>query len=479
MDKLPGASRISRTLSSEKANISIVVALSMVTIVFFVALAFDLGFLVMEKDSLRNKTEAAAKSGVQVLHKDSTYMQAFWASYDSYQRNDEILPPIYLYQRFHPGYYDYKKLYSDFPHFKNFASVRYGEVPADEPCNAVAILDMPKAVQTIEIKPSGASTGRVQSAGMAYAKNYTFLALSDASDAMRWYGWEDGYSNYKNCLIGSNGGIEFYGTETFDNKTVVEAGGAVVNDNGNVQINSIDKIRLPDINWDALREQAVSNGMVYDPETWSDSWTEDAFGNQLRRLVSGSAPNQTIHYFFIPQGEDEDGVLGTEGDHDGRTYFFEIPDPLPTGVSEIYLNMMNTDHAPANRIFWNCTIAARCNISTYPNPSYGPYLSTKYGNYEAYGEDGLVYIYGKRFYRWYTRYSHLPVSLPYGTVIRVEEDFTMYSQYLLSFFGVPENYYLKVIADTMYLYSPTWRKNAIEFHGNFGAPDLFRIGSLE
>jgi len=57
----------------------------------------------------------------------------------------------------------------------------------------------------------------------------------------------------------------------------------------------------------------------------------------------------------------------------------------------------------------------------------------------------------------------------------------MYNQYRLDYFlNIPEEYYLKVIAGTtMYLFSPTWSRGAIVFHGNFGPPDVFRLGRLE
>ena len=112
------------------------VALLMFTIIGFVALAIDLGFLVMEKEKHQTTTEAAAESGVRVLSTDATsgYINTLYSVHNSLLANGETVPPVYLYHYFfHPGFYDYRDLYNDFGHYKNFASYRYGEIPKAKP----------------------------------------------------------------------------------------------------------------------------------------------------------------------------------------------------------------------------------------------------------------------------------------------------------------------------------------------------------
>ena len=471
----------------EQGNVGVFVALSMATIIFFVALAVDLGFLVMEKEEHQVITEAAAESGIRVLHTDPDH--AFEKVCESLLNNladEETVPFEVLYNDyFHPGFYDFKDSYSDFEHYKNFASQRHGEVPEGEHLNAIAIIDYPKRVETIKTKSAGQTTGQVRASAVAYGKNYSFLALGEGADAMKYYGWENGYSNYQNCLIGSNGGIIFDGTETFDSRTLVEAVGPVQNRSGSgtpdVRINTAAEISLPDIDWAKLRQKAESNGKVYDPESWTSTWQTDEYGNAYQRKTSGWSPNITVTYSFVPMGENLDNGAG-DGDHQGRTYFIDVPETLPLGVSAMTVALYNSQPYATKwaRKFWNCTIAARGNMSTFPTDSAYTNTGIQFGDYDNYGENGLVYLYCQRFYRWYTRYGGTTlISIPKGTIIRCEEDFTMYSQYNLSYWGQPETYYLKVLADTMYLYSPTWRKNAIVFVGNFGAPDIFRLGSLE
>ena len=92
--------------------------------------------------------------------------------------------------------------YTDFATYRHFASLASGEIPPEETPNAVALLDFKKDVDTIEIKPSDQSKGRVGASAVAYGKNYTFLALDEGSEAMKWYGWESDFSKYQNCLIG-------------------------------------------------------------------------------------------------------------------------------------------------------------------------------------------------------------------------------------------------------------------------------------
>ena len=51
---------------------TVFVAISAMTIIFFAALAIDQSFLTMEQDNLQNKVEASVDSGVRILHMDSS-----------------------------------------------------------------------------------------------------------------------------------------------------------------------------------------------------------------------------------------------------------------------------------------------------------------------------------------------------------------------------------------------------------------------
>jgi len=480
----------------------VVVALSMMVITFFAALAIDLGFLTLEKDSLQNKVEAAVESGVRVLHQDASfpYSTAFSACLDSLEANQETVTPETFSSHYQPGFYDYKDDYPDFEQHKNFVSEQSGEMPPGENPNAIAIIGLMKNVETIEVKPSGSNTGRVTASAVAYGKNYTFLALDNASDAVRWGGHYSAnhFFAFRNCLIGSGGGIIFHGDEAYD-RTLIEAAGPVSTYSGDPppEYREINSIHVPPIDWDKLRHDAQMNGKVYNPQTWTSEWQSDEYGNFFRRVdlvVPGgwSGPGYTyIRYIFLPRGEDVDGIYSTSGDHQGRTYYFDAPDPASIGADRVILYFLNDDApgvlpdlGPFKRRFWNCTLAAPCEMSTYPFLSavygYGGH-PIYFGNYETYGNEGLVYMYCENFGRdsnyscWYTAYGGSPIiAEPHGVVIRTNGKFRMRSQS-----SPPVAYYLKVLADTIEIGHPYFPGETTTFVGGFGPSDVFQLGFLE
>ena len=357
---------------NERGNVVVVAALSMTIVLFFAALAIDLGFLTMEKDNFQNKIEAAVESGVRVLHQDLAlpYASAFSECLESLEANRETITAQVLSSHYHPGFYDYKDEYPDFPTYKQFASEPNGEMPAGENANAVAIIGLIKSVDTLEIKPTASDSGQVSASAVAYGKNYTFLALDNGAEAMTWGGFFDPTRlfRYVNCVIGSNGDITFHGDDTFDH-TLIEAVGSVSTTKGDPppDYRQVPKIRVPAIDWDRLRQAAQLNGKVYNPQSWTDEWQSDEYGNFFRRddlIVADSwmGPGYTyIQYLFLPHGEDLDGLYSTSGDHQGRTYFFNAPDPAAIGADRVILYFLNNDKpgvppdlGPFRRKFWNC-----------------------------------------------------------------------------------------------------------------------------
>ena len=300
-------------------------------------------------------------------------------------------------------------------------------------------------------------------------------------------------------MIGSNGDIQFNGHDTFD-RTVIEAGGSVSNHNGDSppDYRQTSKITISPIDWQRLRRDAEINGKVYSPQNWTEEWQSDEYGNHYRRddLVVpdtfwGSGYTY-IRYLFLPCGEDVNGVYATSGDHQGRTYYFDAPDPAAVGADRVILYFLNDDRpdvfpdlGPFHRRFWNCTIAAPCEMSTYPYIiavyGYGGH-PIYFGDYGTYGNDGLVYLYCDDFGRdsnhscWYLAYGGGPcVAAPEGAVIRTNGKFKM-----VSHLDAPlTTYHLKVVANTIEIAHPYASGQTIAFVGEFGPPDVFRLGLLD
>ena len=131
--------------SNKRGAITIIVALSMMIIIFFAALAIDLGFLTMEKDDLQNKVDAAVESGVRVMHGQGV-SGAVTEAWKSLRANGEDVTREAVEASSHIGFYDYRDIYTDFSTFKDFAFV--DEMPSGESANAFAILNLKKDVDT-------------------------------------------------------------------------------------------------------------------------------------------------------------------------------------------------------------------------------------------------------------------------------------------------------------------------------------------
>ena len=356
---------------------------------------------------------------------------------------------------------------------------------------------------------------------VAYFKNYTFLALSDSGDAMRWSTWADGFPAFQKCLIGCNADILFNGTESFTD-TRIEAVGTVSTVNGNPAppYLEVPEISIPPINWAKLQQDAQGNGKVYDCETWTDAWQTDEFGNKYcRRYAHRDAQPATwsqpakpdrdrVRYFFQPHAEIMDSannVLRGDGDHQGRTYYFDMPTPTDLGYDGegdaviLYLLTDSADMATnEKRRYWNITIAATGPVSNYPlvGQGYGwtgnpdipaTAYETHYGNYENIPDaSGLVTIYCQDMGTFndnpvdqvcmYPSYGSTNLkAYPKGLVILTEGHFYMYQQYT-----GPMTCYLKVVANTMNLSGP-WASamGSMTFMGPFSPPDLYALGLLE
>jgi hypothetical protein len=510
-----------RLAREETGNVSVFVALSMMTIVFFAALAIDLGILTMEKDDLQNKVEAAVESGVRVLHNPPNpqpgFIQAVMECAGSLNKNGEMVsPPMLLYGGFFQyGFYDHKGVYGDFPTYKDFAL--FSEMPPGESANAVALLNLKKNIETIEIKQSGQTKGRVGASAVAYGVNYTFLALSDASDALLVdNAWQLGFPRFTKCTFGSNNDIQLNANATYDNSSA-EAVGTITNP---PPVSSeCSEIRAPAIDWEKLRQDALNNGVVYDCSEWTEDLQTDAYGNKYcRRHVwapakppdmwnpDGKPRKDRLRYFFQPHTEvldNTDTYLFGDADHDGRTYFFEMEDPSEQAMFDgpedmVILYILPEQHAlPAgtqrNR-FRNCTLAATGMMSTFPGSGGGGgftngnnawpsgLYTTYFGDYENYPDaTGLVYLFCKDMgytvnyfdkAELYAAQGSTFHSKPTGLAIRSEEAFKLRNSFSPA---LNTTYYLKVLANSIELKGGN---SSVEFVGGFGKPDIYKLGRL-
>jgi hypothetical protein len=447
-----------------QGNVSVFTALMMFVIACFVALAFDTGLLVFYKNDFQEKTDAAVLSGVQQLT-DPTLLAPLQSIYGSYMENGEVISLASLNTCYQPGFYDYYDRYTDFPHYKDFALLKHDELPDGESVNAVAVIDLEKDVHpTLMIKPASGDTARVAASTVAYYRRYLFLAFgADGIDISS--GWDDDFNVYREGIIGSNGDVRFQGTEVFDATVWVEAVGDVTNNGGQVPVLQAEAVRVSPIDWGGLREKAAAAGVVYSPGNWPEGYANavtDDYGNCFCRY------SDTI-YFFLP----------APGDHLGRIYYFDVSDEENVLSFFNPSDYWNQDFAPNDRTYWNFTMAAPCVMSTYPVPAAGPYDACSIvGDVPNQGDDGIVYFYCKGMpsygRHWYTSYNGKPLTEPQGVILQCEGKFEMYTQQSVGTFR------MRVVAESIHMYAPSWRKSSIIFDGAFGPPVVHvpRLGRL-
>ena len=457
----------------QKGNISVTMALSLVVLLVFFALAIDGGHAYMTKQKYQDGVEMAAMAAAWDILSDPHATAVLVAKENGLPlESSDFLVTV--------GYYDTGDQFEDFEGYKNFMA---DSNPATNENDALSTEETPvlnnAVIVSMEINAStlmasfmGKRSVAITAQAMAYGKRYTYLALGKKGVDPNNY-WEKGYALFQNGIIGSNGNVDFAGTERFRDNIYVEALGKVTGDNGKVPVRELEsKITVPPIDWIRLRQEAEENGKVFTPEKWTEDWkrgnwvTDDGYTNCYHKATQDGK----TYYQFIP----------APGDHGGRTYYFD----LPSDDDSILLNIFNPTSYydemlnPEDRQVWNFTIACPCGVSSYPVPKSGPYDAyTQWGNVPEYGEDGIVRIFCKEMdeysKRWYTRYAGLPLTEPKGVMLRMDGRFEMYAQASVGTF------WLRVVADSIEIHSPDWRKSSVIIDGGFGPPDLVRLAELE
>ena len=482
-------------------NITVIVALLLPILIGMLAFAADGGHLIMTRGKYENGVEAAALAGAHHFadgYDESGSPLAIGIAKTVAEENGIPEEAIWV----EIGYYD-----EDEAEFRidTDLTTEWNDAisDAEDPIynNAVSVTAQ-NGLPTFFGGIFGKNTVAVFARAVAYGKRYTFVATGTEEnhegielDYSRLPSptWAPGYNVFKNCVFRSNGPVSFRGEEyeTFINSRIdILEGATVTGDADKVAVVEMST-PLEDtvIDWDALKAQADENGAVYtddEMKQWpNNTWHTDDYGNHIRRrFIAASYP---IYYHFVPAGRDDDDPENTadQGDHEGRTYFFEIPDPLPDDVPGYILHVQNSQDTedfcplPYHRTSWNFTIAARCEFSS---KAYWPYgNSITLGNVPEEGGRGVVHIYCKGASEqrgWYTNYaSWQPLLQPKGVIFYTENDFRMETQYYL---GSTEErtFYLRCYAKKIRIWD-YYNGAMLVFDGAFGPFDVVRLGKLE
>jgi hypothetical protein len=479
----------------EKGNIAVIAAVSLTALIGMLALVVDGGYLYSAKNRYQNAVEAAALAGAH--HFSDGYDEdglplALKIAGDIAVENGVPSGAVAT----EVGFYDEAAGHFE-PDPDPITDWNEAISIEEEPIyNTAVMVTAEDDVSTFLAGIFGRDTVTVSAKAVAYGKRYTFLATGTEAGhtGLDLDGrWDPGFVVYRQCILGSNGPVLFYGDdyETFEG-TWVETTDEVSGADGKVEVIELSKqLEAPAIDWDALRAQAEENGVVYttgDLDGWTEEWQTDAYGNNYKCTPASWRNHYTTHYYFLPAGRDDNDPTNSahEGDHQGRTYFFEIPEDPPEGVEGYLLKIVNDRDTqdikppPCDRTCWNFTVAARCEFSSLPNAPYE--CCTTLGNVPELGDQGIVYMYCKntssRWRGWYTDYSgaYQTILQPKGVVFHLEDDFRMETQNWLQEIGGP--FYLRCYADKIEIFDNYPGGSELIFDGAFGPLDNIKLGRL-
>ncbi len=479
----------------EKGNIAVIAALCLVVLIGMLALVVDGGYLFSTENRYQNAVEAAALAGAHHFadgHDENRRPIALAVARDIAVENgipeEAVTTEIGIYT------VDTATFEADpDPTTPWNDGISTEENPI---YNNSIVVTARRNISTFLAGILGKNSVPVSAGAVAYGERNTFTATGteeghegiDLDDRR----WTPGYNIFKNCVFRSNGPVAFRGKEyeTFVNSRVdILESENITGDAGKVDVVEMST-PLEDtvIDWDDLRARAEENGVVYahdEMESWPTEWQTDAYGNHYRRSPHGAT---WVRYSFVPAGRDDDdpGNTAYQGDHEGRTYFFEIPDPLPDDVDGYIIHVQNHEDEedfcpePYDRTSWNFTLAARCEFSSL---AYRPYTNRiTLGNVPEEGDQGIVHIYcqGASEQRgWYTNYASIAQTVlrPKGVIFYTENDFRMETQ---SFEGYTEErrFFLRCYAKKIRMYD-SYHGGMILFNGGFGPLDGIRLGKLE
>lgn len=481
----------------QEGNITVVVALSLSLLIGVLALVVDGGYLYSVKNRYQNGVEAAALAGA--LHMG-----------DGLNEEDELLlldiardiavengvPKEAVKVKI--GSYDKETfVFTEDPDIETMHN------ETSEILNNAVLVTAEHTVSTFISVIFGKASVKITAEGLAHGDRDTFVATGTEEGAAGINAsgkWNPGFNRYYDCSFKSNGPIAFAGPgyETFEN-TIIETMGQVSGASGSSGLTILpleQPVKPEPINWAALKAGAEENGVAYtadDLASWPAEWTTDELGNSYRRAENNNPPtglakDKDISYLFLPAGRDDTDTgnpLHT-GDHEGRTYYFELPEePEPGFPGGHFLRVWNSDASrpspnsfvpPGKRTCWNFTLAVHGRFSTYPVPTNGPYdATTTLGNVPELGDQGLVHIYAEACFGYgkdfYTRYGSNTVTLPNGLIFHAEGPFHLYTQRGTS----GETHYLRVYAESIKIYAP-WQRGSMIFEGAFGPLTGVKLG---
>ena len=463
---------VRQDLRFQHGGISVFFVSSLIILLVFMVLAIDGGQAYLLKQKYQDAAEMAAIAAAwDILSEPQARAVQIAVENGVSLDSSEITVTV--------GYYDVEDRYGDFGTYKNFQVDSDPSTYENEALssgvasvlNNAAIVWIKFGTPTFLAEIMGRKSVSGTAQAMAYGKRYLYLALGQDGIEPN-PNWETGYALFRNGIIGSNGNVEFAGTERFMDNVWVETQGEVSGDLGKVEIININnRLAVLPINWEGLQKDAENNGKVFTSGDWSTDWKHGEWTNAegQSNYYRQTTQDGYIYYQFVP----------APGNHGGRTYYFD----LPSGDDSVFLNIYNPgtlrwpELAPNDRQVWNFTMVCPCGVSSYPVPKNGPWEQyTQYGNVAEYGDDGIVRIFCKKMdgyaRNWYTRYGTLPVCEPKGVCLRMDGRFDMKANDCSGIF------YMRIVADSIYVHSPGWPSDLI-IDGGFGPPDMVLLGALE
>ena len=289
---------------NSRGSVAVMVALTITTLLVFMAFVLDAGYLYSEKNRYQNAVEAAAMAGAASLcsrsHEDIELVVREMALTNGLEDTDSALEA-------RVGFYDENDRYTDFTEYKDF--IDEDRIPENEYANAVLVVYRTASQALTGMQPK--ATLSVEA--VAFLRRYGLLSLGEESnDGVTFRDFNDEYPEIANGGIHANADVEFNilggGNPAIDADSVnVSAVGSV---SGYASgISGIEPISMKPAtaNLDELYRQADKIITNADFPTGIGEELTDEEGNIYTRIGYGNPPT------FCPY----------IGDHGGRVYYFE------------------------------------------------------------------------------------------------------------------------------------------------------------
>ncbi len=420
---------------NEKGSVAVIVVLLMPVIFLFIALTFDIGQLAISKNRYQHIADAAVLAGIKhIAESPDNVFDAMYSIISENNADFEIL-------NFEIGYYDENDIYKDFPAYKEFALDSEGEIPEGIYPNAL-LMEGVEDVATLAIKQDSQNTGQVGIQTIVYLKRYGLIALGE--DGIKVENkWGDGYPQFINCSLFSEGNIDFNGGESFIDDVQINAVGTIFN--GKSGAENVMSLNIPPLDWEKLRQKADK---TYYPEDW-DIYDHgpDEYGNRFVKFNN--------KYYFLPQS----------GDHNSRKYYFAFKYPeehIPVDM-KLYINLIRFDDIE-DQVSFNFSILCEGNIYIKPESNLNEYL--EFGKPEI----GIVYIYTAGDLIFQDRYrANKPTFMSNGVVFRAEGRCSIIAE--CGDIQQPARHKMRIIANDIIFNPESWRaENKIIIDGMFGTP---------